>query len=80
MFRYSIRELLLVIVVAGIGAGWWLDRNQLIAVSSDVKREAFMLRAYLERNGAKVEVKGATVVVADDEKRSVFVLPSLQSP
>jgi hypothetical protein len=39
-----------------------------------------MLRAYLERNGAKVEVKGATVVVADDEKRSVFVLPSLQSP
>jgi hypothetical protein len=27
MFRFTIRELLLLMVVVGMGVGWWLDRQ-----------------------------------------------------
>ena len=30
MFRFTIRELLLVTVVVGMGVGWWLDRHPIV--------------------------------------------------
>ena len=31
MFRFTIRELVLVTIIAALGLGWWLDRRQLDA-------------------------------------------------
>jgi len=28
MFRFSIRELMLVMLTVGLGIGWWLDRHE----------------------------------------------------
>ena len=30
MFRFTIRELLLLTLVVGMGVGWWVERNRLI--------------------------------------------------
>ena len=30
MFKFSLRELLLLTLVAGLALGWWLDRSHLI--------------------------------------------------
>lgn len=42
MFRFSIRELLLVTIIAATGLGWWVDRLRM-----NVERE--QLRGKLER-------------------------------
>ena len=41
MFRFSIRELLLVTLVVAMGVAWWLDRSHL-AIKSGRHKEALM--------------------------------------
>ena len=38
MFRFSIRELMLVTLVVGLGLGWWLDRRRFEEVAERADR------------------------------------------
>ena len=38
MFKFTIRELLLVTLVAGVAVGWWVDRQRLAAYSAERDR------------------------------------------
>jgi len=48
MFRFTIRELVLLTLVVAIGIGWWLDRQSLSLTVSEQRRElayrAFILK------------------------------------
>lgn len=37
MFRFTIRELMLLAVVAVLGTAWWLDHRELLMVRDDAK-------------------------------------------
>jgi hypothetical protein len=39
MFRFSIRELMLVTLVAGLIVGWWLDRSRLATRDATWERQ-----------------------------------------
>jgi hypothetical protein len=60
MFRFTIRELLLVTLVVAMGLGWWLDRNHLVRVimfkAQFWKRCAAAFQGQLERDGYGVDV------------------------
>jgi hypothetical protein len=38
MFRFTIRELVLLTLVAAIGVGWWLDRQRLTFRMADMNQ------------------------------------------
>ena len=51
MFRFTIRELLLLTVIAAVGVAWWIDRSRLAAELKELRdwwprygeiREGFM--------------------------------------
>ena len=44
MFRFSIREMMLVTLVVGMAAGWWVERRCLHSQLSDVLLENSELR------------------------------------
>ena len=40
MFRFTIRELVLLTLVVGLALGWWLDRRGLVAFGESQQQEA----------------------------------------
>jgi len=60
MFRFTMRELMLVTLIVAMGLGWWLDRNNLVRVSlfkaQFWKRCAVAFQGQLERDGYVVDV------------------------
>jgi hypothetical protein len=40
MFRFTIRELVLLTLVVALGVGWWLDRSKLLTVAVDANAKA----------------------------------------
>ena len=52
MFRFTIRELVLLTLVVAMGAGWWLDRSRLAIPAADYQRlkadEAVQLKQRME--------------------------------
>jgi len=46
MFRFTIRELVLVTLVVAMGLGWWLDRKVLAKVNAEQSRE-LKIRAWM---------------------------------
>ena len=40
MFRFTIRELLILTVTAGLAVGWWLDHRANAAVAGDARKLA----------------------------------------
>ena len=61
MFRFSIRELMLLMLVTGLALGWWLDRNRLSAAYRDAadnevatSRAFWSLRQLMESEGHKL--------------------------
>jgi len=38
MFRFTIRELVLLTLVVAMGVGWWIDRRQLAVPAADYRR------------------------------------------
>ncbi|MBI3464720.1 MAG: hypothetical protein HY000_16940 [Planctomycetes bacterium] len=40
MFRFTIRELLLVVVLAAVGIGWWADRLRVAAEMDRIRHRA----------------------------------------
>jgi len=61
MFRFSIRELMLVTLVAGLALGWWIDRSQL----SQWQREGLFLRWQVSTLKEQVGHIGGTVYVGE---------------
>jgi hypothetical protein len=61
MFKFTIRELLLLTLVAAMGVGWWVDRSRLASreralISSQKLSEGLFesLRQVVEHDGYKV--------------------------
>ena len=48
MFRFSIRELMLVTLVVAMGVGWWLDRNRLAFSLQIWEQRAEVAKGYVE--------------------------------
>ena len=52
MFRFTVRELMLVTVIAGVAAGWWIDRSRLElrtkAAEAMARKEASSRKDYEE--------------------------------
>jgi hypothetical protein len=46
--RFTLRELFLLVALAAMGCGWWVDRTHLSRRVSDIEREAALTRAQLE--------------------------------
>ena len=46
MFRFTIRELVLLTLVVAIGLAWWLDRNALAKVNEQQRHE-LKIRAWM---------------------------------
>ncbi len=66
MFRFTIRELLLVTVIAGVAAAWWIDRNQIAGISE--QRDLWTFRAQsaaelFRMNGGEVEWDDASISI-----------------
>jgi hypothetical protein len=68
MFRFTMRELVLVTLIVAMGLGWWLDRKNLVRVSKFKAqfwaRCAIAFQGQLERDGYAVDVgheRGITI-------------------
>ena len=68
MFRFTIRELILLTIIVAMGAAWWLDHSVLVAVHNRSLRTLTisLQRAYEAENPAKgtpitIFVDGAAV-------------------
>jgi hypothetical protein len=47
--RFSIRDLLLLTVIAGLGVGWWLDHRKLDDAAEQLREERTRYRTLLDR-------------------------------
>ena len=45
MFRFTIRELVLLTIIVAMGVGWWVDRRALTEQMARLKSNVFLERA-----------------------------------
>jgi hypothetical protein len=64
MFRFTIRELLILTVTAGLAVGWWLDRARLAESTDSWRTIAGGLEHVMEARGWQVGVDGGRIWVA----------------
>jgi hypothetical protein len=73
--RFTLRELFLLVALAAMGCGWWVDRNATAQRLGDydaalrkLRENELMLVIWLEKNGYKIDERGQyiQVVRADD--------------
>jgi len=80
MFRFSIRELMLVTLVVGLIAGWCLDRHEDRREMNVWKKRAKAFQHVLDKDGWKIEwqpQEGAVIVTKpgnDDEHNHAYNL------
>ena len=55
MFRFTIRELLILTVTAGLAVGWWVENRRV----SQLQRDNFMLRLSSEQMREAIEIMEA---------------------
>ncbi len=62
MFRFTLRELLLLMLIVGEGFGWFVDRRTLVGLNQHKSQEAeaaemktYALQRILERDGYSVD-------------------------
>jgi len=84
MFRFTIRDVLWLTVVVGLGCGWWLDhkrQNAAMSALSESKREAEeklnRLLIALERRGEKVTFSDMMVGIKGERGAALYGAPSL---
>ena len=66
MFRFTIRELLILTVTAGLAVGWWIDHGHTASIraSRDTYRSQFeSLVADLQRQGILVKIENDGVFI-----------------
>ena len=66
MFRFSIRDLLLVTPVAGLGLSWYLDRSRLLKWGIDFKRNEELLKWQVTNLKEYIESKERVVTLRED--------------
>ena len=69
MFRFSIRELMLVTLVVAMGVGWWLDHRCIAAREKHWRREAVDLAEQLQNSGE------SAVITFPGGTRSITLIP-----
>ena len=65
MFRFSIRELMLVTLVVGLGLGWWADRKAAAAKMRVMKEEFTTACVFLGESGGIAEGTDEYLIVGD---------------
>jgi len=58
MFRFSIREVLMAILVVVMGLGWWVDRTSILSWSDNWQGCAISLMDLVQQEGYQMEFEG----------------------
>jgi hypothetical protein len=77
MFRFTIRDVLLVMVIVGLAVGWWLDRSQLRAERSKAindTAQALSARARAEREAAELVLRQLKILGSRFHIHSVSIV------
>src|SRR5262245_1335055 len=72
MFRFTIRELVLVTVIAALGVSWWLDRRE-VERRSDARIAEVQRRASDDRNHLLAAIERVRIILermSSDEAKS----------
>jgi hypothetical protein len=82
MFRFTIRELLILTVTAGLAVGWWIDRSSLANRISEIEAKFGAMRGqgykllWIPKNSAPDSIP----VAAPEEKRTYIEVPTTTDP
>jgi len=69
MFRFSIRECLLVTAITALSLGWWLDHRRMALENSSCARVSELRKRQLQLFGHLLETKGLFRWDADAQER-----------
>jgi len=58
MFRFSIREILMAVLVVAMGLGWWVDRTSLQLWSDNWEGCAVTLMDLVQKEGYELQFEG----------------------
>ena len=50
MFRFTIRDVLLVMVIVGLAVGWWVDRSQVASAKRAFENDARSMSRFFDAN------------------------------
>jgi hypothetical protein len=80
MYRFTIRELILLTVVVAMGLGWWVDRRRTAATHAAAldkwnSRTAFLLRTLDQHDIVFEELKGGYVAYPRPKGKLGFPSP-----
>jgi hypothetical protein len=73
MFRFSIRELMLLTLVAAMGSGWWIECRH----RPDWRSRAGAMKHYFELTGHAVRWEGGELTVEKRDRQLPFFAVSL---
>jgi len=64
MFRFSLRELFLIVICVSIGVGWWVDRGHFVKRCEHSQSSEESMRFVLSLHGFSVtnDVHGQTII------------------
>ena len=82
MFRFTIRELMLVTLVVALGLGWWLHYRVIVSNRQAVIRHAQRVRGSLanaRRENANLEMHMHSVAAGNVPAELADVLPAIPS-
>jgi hypothetical protein len=66
MFRFTIRDVLLVMVIVGLTIGWAVDHSNARATMQTVRRELLATRVLLRESGGFAEWRNDAWTIGDD--------------
>ena len=80
MFRFTIRELVLLTVIVGVGLGWWADRQRLLRSEAAKSRVAWTMAGYITKHAGRhvnwsdeqVTIGGTAFVVGPRGPLTIF--------
>jgi|GEM_PF-2176056 hypothetical protein len=81
MLRFTIRELLILTVTAGLAVGWWIDRSSLAKRVSEIEANYGTMRGqgykllWIPKNSAN-----SIPVAGPEEKRTYIEVPTTTDP
>jgi hypothetical protein len=78
MFRFTIRDMLLITLVAALGLGWWIDHENLVRSLESSHRRGLTeaLSDVLRNQGCAIEMhKNAVVVVTPTGGQFAYRIP-----
>jgi len=67
--QLSLRELFLLVVIAALGCGWWVDRRAVVAATATDTATRWKVMLDLERDAADARLKEAALYKEQAEAR-----------